>query len=205
MSFLLRSTAAPVLALALGPAAPALGAAGQEHPIELATQVAFTRLSELDESDVGFGLRLAWRFSGSVALEGELNRFPGDLGAPAFSRARTEGLVGLKAGRSGEGGGVFATLRTGVVDVSAAPAPFACIEIFPPPLQCHLAGGEKLWAIGFGAAFELAPRERVVLRLDIGDQLLKYPGPVLDADGEARPDGFWRHNLRATLGAGYRF
>jgi hypothetical protein len=36
--------------------------------------------------------------------------------------------------------------------------------------------------------------------------MLQYPGPVLTRDFEAfTEDGFWGHNLRLTLGAGFRF
>jgi hypothetical protein len=58
---------------------------------------------------------------------------------------------------------------------------------------------------GFGVALELEASPRAVLRLDAGDQMLKYPGPVLSADREARQDGFWDHNLRVMLGLGLRF
>jgi hypothetical protein len=180
-------------------------AAAQDRPFELAVQVPAARLSEFEQTDWGLGGRLAFRPSRSLAIEGQVNYYPGDLGAPAFSASRLEGLIGLKLGWAGERGGVFATLQGGVVDFAAAPGPLVCVAIYPPPLECQMAGGDTLSAFGFGAAFELTPSDRVSLRLDLGDQLLKYPGPVFDSEGEVRDDAFWDHNFKLVLGLGLRF
>ncbi len=190
---------------ALALASLAGGAAAQERRFELGLEVPVVKLSQLDETDTGVGLRLGFDLSRSVALEAALGFFPADLGEPAFSGSRTQALLGLKLGRRGEKAGVFATLKGGVTSFSEAPGPIACILIYPPPLTCQLAGGDTLPTVGFGGALEYYPSSRAVLRLEVGDQLLRYPGPVIDGEGEVRDGDFWDHDLRLSVGFGWRF
>lgn len=193
------------LAVALALAALTGGAAAQEARFEAGLEVPIVKLSQVDQADTGLGLRLGFDLSRSVALEAALGHFPGDLGDPAFSGSRTQALLGLKLGRRGEQVGAFATLRGGVTSFSEAPEPFPCILIYPPPLTCRLAAGDTLPTLGFGGALEYYPSPRAVLRLEAGDQLLRYPGPVLDGEGQAREADFWDHDLRLTVGFGWRF
>lgn len=190
---------------ALALASLANGTLAQERRFELGLDVPVVKLSQVDRTDTGVGLRLGFELSRSVALDATLGYFPGDLGQPAFSGSRTQALLGLKLGRRGEKAGAFATLRGGVTSFSEAPAPFACILIYPPPLTCRLAGGDSLPTLTFGAALELYPSERTVLRLEVGDQMSRYPGPVLDGEGQARAGDFWDHDLRLSVGLGWRF
>lgn len=193
------------LAGALALAALTGGAAAQEPRFEAGLEVPVVKLSQVDQTDTGLGLRLGFDLSRSVALEAALGYFPGELGDPAFSGSRTQVLLGLKLGRRGEKAGAFATLRGGVTSFSEAPEPFPCILIYPPPLTCQLAGGETLPTLMFGGALELYPSERTVLRLEVGDQVSRFPGPVLDGEGQARDSDFWDHDLRLSVGLGWRF
>ena len=190
---------------ALALAGLAGGADAQERRFELGVEVPVVKLSQVDQTDTGVGLRLGFDLSRVVALEATLGYFPSDLGAPAFSGSRTQALLGLKLGRRGEKAGAFATLRGGVTSFSEAPEPFPCILIYPPPLNCQLAGGDTLPTVAFGAALELYPSERTVLRLEVGDQMSRYPGPAIDGEGQAREADFWDHDLRLSVGLGWRF
>lgn len=181
------------------------GAAAQERRFELGLEVPVTKLSQVDGTDAGLGLRLGFDLSRSVALEAALGYSPADLGDPAFSGSRTQGLVGLKLGRRGGKAGVFATLKGGVTSLSEAPAPFPCVAIYPPPLSCALGGGDTLATVQLGGALEYYPSPRSVLRLEAGDQALRYPGPVIDGEGQVRESDFWDHDLRLSVGFGWRF
>ncbi len=193
------------LAGALALAALTGAAAAQERRFELGLEVPIVKLSQVAETDTGLGLRLGFDLSRSVALEAALGYFPADLGDPAFSGSRTQALLGLKAGRRGEKAGVFATARGGVTSFSEAPAPFPCILIYPPPLSCQMGGGDTLATVELGGAFEYYPSSRSVLRLEVGDQLLRWPGPVIDGTGQVRESDFWDHDLRLSVGFGWRF
>lgn len=177
-----------------------------EHKFEAGIQLAAPNLSQFEETDLGGGGRIAYLLNDLFALEGELNFYPGDLtDASSFSDGRTEALFGMTVGRSMEVVRIFGKARMGFVRFGAAPEPIACIAIFPPPLPCELAGGRMVTALDLGGGIELSPTPTTFLRLDVGDELLKYPGPVLDTEGEARADGFFSHNLRIAVGAGLRF
>ena len=49
------------------------------------------------------------------------------------------------------------------------------------------------------------PNGRTFARVEIGDRVLKYPGPVLDDKGAVRSDSFFSHDFRFAAGAGLRF
>jgi hypothetical protein len=120
--------------------------------------------------------------------------------------SRLDGLFGVKVGPRFDRFSVFGKVRPGFVRFGEAPAPFPCIAIYPPPLSCVLAEGQTVAALDLGGGIEVFPTKTSLLRFDVSDLMLQYPGPVLTRDGEAfTEDGFWGHNLRLTVGAGFRF
>jgi hypothetical protein len=160
---------------------------------------------EFNESDIGVGGRLSWHPGGLVGIEGELGLFSGDFaGRPAFSRRRIEGLFGITAGPRVGRLRVFAKARPGFVRFNEAPQPFACILIFPPPLSCAMAGGETVGAIDLGGGAEWSIG-RNALRIDVGDRMMRYPGPALSSDRTAHEESFFGHDLRVAIGAGFGF
>jgi hypothetical protein len=172
---------------------------------ELGIHLTSVRSSEFDRSDTGVGGRLSWYPAGLIGLEGELTIYPGDFpDAPAFSRSRLEGLFGVTVGVSVNRVRPFARIRPGFVTFREAPQPFACILIFPPPLACALSGGDTLLALDIGGGVEVFTTRRTVLRVDAGDRLLRYPGPVF-RDGTAVENGFFSHDFRFAVGGGLRF
>jgi hypothetical protein len=175
------------------------------RPAELAVRGAWTDYAEFDESDFGFGGEASYRFTDWLAADAQLTFFPSDLGEPAsFSGSRFEGLFGLRLGHRLGGAGLYAAVRPGFVDFSEPSDPLACILVFPPPLVCTL-GGKSVFALNYGAGLEVLPGERLVVRAEVGDLMLKYPGPAFDEDMEVFEDSLWSHNLRATLSVGLRF
>ena len=139
-----------------------------------------------------------------MRTEAALSLAPKDLGDPAFSGSRTEGAMGFRVGPYLARTGVYAAVRPGFVKFSEPQEPTICIAIFPPPLSCTLATGKSVFALDLAGGLQLQ-NERGVLRFEVGDRLVKYPGPILDADSEPRFDGFWSHNLAASVAVGLRF
>jgi hypothetical protein len=173
---------------------------------DVSLQVAVRSLSEFDETETGLGARLSYRWNGWLAADGEVNLFPLDVGSPAFSSSRLEGLAGVRIGpRLGDAIGVFLGLRGGAVRFSEAPGPFPCILIFPPPLVCAISAGDTLPTVQFTAGLELFPSERLVVRVEAGDQLLRYSGPAFTEDREVFDRSRWSHNFKATASLGLRF
>jgi hypothetical protein len=70
-----------------------------------------------------------------------------------FSRRRVAGLFGATMGPAFARVRPFGKLRAGFLSVQEAPAPFACILIFPPPLSCTLASGRTLPAFDLGGGW----------------------------------------------------
>jgi outer membrane protein with beta-barrel domain len=198
-----RVVALAVLCLVSAERADAQSVQGR---FELGAQVTSVSSGQFDATDTGFGGRVSWRPGDVLGFEAELNVFPQDFpDDPPFSRGRLEALFGATAGVTFGRIRPFARLRPGFVSVRESPEPFACILIFPPPLPCALASGQTLTAIDLGGGIEITTTARTFVRVDIGDRLLRYPGPVFDANRVIRERPFFVHEFRFAGGAGVRF
>ncbi len=174
--------------------------------LRLGAHVSSVALSGFDESDLGIGGRVAWHPVALIGVEAEMTLYPRDYpDGRAFSSARNEGLFGVTVGPTFGRFRPFARGRAGFTRFQEAPQPFPCILIFPPPLQCSLASGATARAIDIGGGVEVTATRRTFLRVDAGDLLLTYPGPVFDNEGAAREKGFVSHNLRISAGGGFKF
>jgi hypothetical protein len=178
-----------------------------QSKMEVSGQLVVTDLTELDTTDYGFGGRFGFAATPLFTFEGELSFFPSDIpDVVPLTSSRLEGLFGVKVGPRFGRFSVFGKARPGFVRFGEASAPVVCILIFPPPLGCVLAEGETVFALDLGGGVEFFPTERSLLRFDVSDLMLKYPGPVFNREMEAfTEDGFWGHNLRFAVSAGYRF
>jgi hypothetical protein len=173
---------------------------------QIGAQLASVASGEFDSTDVGVGVRFSWHPISLLGAEAELDLYPRDFPrSPAFSRSRVEALFGITAGPRIGRVRPFAKLRPGFIAFREAPGPIACIAIFPPPLSCTLAAGATVFALDVGGGLEYFPATRLFLRIDLGDRLVKYPGPALDASFKAQSSAFFGHDFRLGLGAGVRF
>lgn len=125
-----------------------------------------------------------------------------DIGTSVFFDEPTGGaawqlLAGPRAGVAVDRVGVFGRVRPGFVRFTRrffAPDT-VCILIFPPPETCLI--DRTNLALDLGATAEVAATERLVLRFDVGDTLIRYP--------RARQDASWKHGFQLTAGAAWRF
>ena len=175
--------------------------------LELALLAVIATSGQFDTTDAAIGGRVGWRSNPLIGIEAEVTVFPRDFpGDRPFSQGRVEALFGLTAGPSFGRLRPFAKFRPGFVTIREAAEPFACILIYPPPLACVLAIGRTLAAVDAGAGFEVGGSRGVFFRLEGGDRMIRYPGPVLDAALSRIRDGsFFDHDMRFALAAGVRF
>jgi hypothetical protein len=173
---------------------------------QLGAQFAGAVSGEFDSTDVGAGVRFSWHPTSLVGAEAELDFYPQDFArTPAFSRSRIEGLFGVTAGPRLGRLRPFAKLRPGFVTFREAAGPFPCIAIFPPPLACTLGAGATVFVLDVGGGVEFLASPRTFLRVDVGDRLLRYPGPAIDSNLKLQSNAFFGHDFRFSLGGGVRF
>jgi hypothetical protein len=176
--------------------------AWEQERFDVGAHVAVARSSEFDATDTGVGGRLSWHPTSLVGAEGEVTfypaSFPNDNG---FSSGRVEGLFGVTVGPRFERLRPFARVRPGFLAFHGRPV--VCILICPPPLSCEL-GGRTVFALDLGGGVEVYPTGRTLLRFDVGDRVVKYPGPSF-RNGRATEHSFYSHDVRLTAGAGLRF
>jgi hypothetical protein len=182
-------------------------AAQSATPFEVGAQLVLADSDALDGSEVGIGVRFGWLASPMFGLEGEVNLYPRDLPdeGPAISSSRVEALFGATFGPRYGAFRPFARVRPGLLRIGEAPEPVPCILIFPSPLSCVLAGGKTLFALDVGGGIEVTTTDRTFVRFDIGDRIVRYPGPAIDTEGTVRSEDFTGHDLRIAIGGGYRF
>jgi len=170
---------------------------------DVGAHVAVARSSEFDTTDTGVGGRFSWHPISLVGVEAEMTVYPASFpNANGFSSSRIEGLFGATVGPRLGGFRPFASLRPGFLTFRGKPV--VCILIFPPPLSCELATGRTLFVMDVGGGVELFPAGRLVIRGDVGDRVVKYPGPSF-RNGQATQDSFYSHDFRVSAGAGVRF
>lgn len=168
--------------------------------------MASSQWSEFNGSDLGVGGRIAWQPSPLIGIEAGVTWYPSDFpDGIVFTRYRVESLFGATVGPRLNRIRPFAKVASGFLKVGATSGPFVCIAIFPPPLNCALAGGDTVPVFEIGGGVEVDATARTFLRVDIADRILKYPGPTLGPNFEIREEGFFGHALRFTFGGGFRF
>jgi hypothetical protein len=184
--------------------------------LEIGWHARSLHLSEFDLLEFASGLYAERSLPGSWAIGGSVSFFPGDrqLRHPGgfLDRSRVLGLVGIRGGprrlRWSTGWGRVqpqAHARAGFLRFNDGD-PDTCILIVPTPLACRLASGYTAFAaeIGAGADIGLNRSERLRLRLDASDLLVRYGLQATRGNGETT-DGFINHNLLVTIALGWRF
>ena len=181
--------------------------AASAQSFEAGAHVASSQWSEFDGNDIGFGGRLTWKPSTLIGVDADLTWYPSDFpsDALAFSGSRFEGLFGITAGPRINRIRPFVKGAVGFLKASGAPAPFACIAIFPPPLNCLMASGQTMAAFEIGGGAEIDATDVAFVRVDVSDRILKYPAPTFDSNFRVVEDNFYGHGLRFTAALAFRF
>jgi hypothetical protein len=161
----------------------------------------------------GVGGRMTYNFTKHIAADAAVNFFPESTVDLFVFRGRPEGKVyqgqfGIKAGQRFKKVGVFGKARPGFVGytevnqlVSSNPIPFNFNDF--------RVERETYFSMDVGGVVEFYPSRNTVLRVDVGDTMIRYgafrtPGFFLSQPVLTRPPET-RHNLQIVTGFGFRF
>lgn len=174
---------------------------------QVGAQLTVARSGQFDSTEIGIGGRLSWHPMAMLGIESEIDLYPADFPGDSvpFSAARLEGLFGVTAGPRLARVRPFAKIRAGFLRYSPATEGFACIAIFPPPLNCLMATGGTRPIFDIGGGVEVFTGDRTFIRVDVGDRMVRYPGPSFAAGFTLRDTAFFSHDFRVSLGGGLRF
>ncbi|HLJ90281.1 MAG TPA: hypothetical protein VKZ53_25955 [Candidatus Angelobacter sp.] len=148
-----------------------------ERPLEIGAQFTGLSVHPLERNQLSLGTRASYdlRFKKlAIAPELEWNYFPQASG----TLSDTQLLVGARVGIKIDDFGFFLKARPGLV---------------------HFGGSSTNMAIDVGGVFEYYSSQRVTLRFDWGDTLIRFPQPVFTAAAG------WHHNPQRGFGVSFRF
>jgi hypothetical protein len=170
--------------------------------------------------DPGLGGRIGYRVNDDLTLEAEVNVFPRD---GVFEDGRkVQGLFGAKIGRRFDRFGVFGKGRSGFFYASRAdfqPRPGGNCDAGSPLLACFDSSGKLGRALDVGGVFEFYPTRRTILRIDVGDTVVRFKernvpaliNPLPGAPAIPRREVIVAipqdstHNFQVSVGFGFRF
>ena len=180
-------------------------------------------LSRTRKTQPGFGGRISYNLNSIVALEAELNLFPGADSVTEPEEFNDgyflEGLFGVKAGKRFEKVGIYGKARPGFLYASKSVLELrpdtGCIAIFPPPVGCFQPTGKNSFALDVGGVVEIYPTSRTVIRFDFGDTIVRLSerdiSTIFTRNGSFPRFVAWRmpaettHNFQGSVGVGFRF
>jgi hypothetical protein len=163
-------------------------------------------------TEPGVGGRFGYNLSRHVALEAEVNFFPRDYKGfvtPLSGGRITQGLFGVKAGVRKEHFGFFGKARPGFLRYGRTVANVQFPNGNGPDPRDPFGfefGSTTHLALDLGGVVEYYPSRRTILRLDIGDTIVRYANiPVFDPSGQLIHVTERQHNAQVSVGFGFRF
>ncbi len=181
-----------------------------EHKIEVGALFTSLRLdnfpsrASLENENVtvnGLGARIGYNFTENFALDVEANFFPETHFGNNQLGQKTQGFIGVKAGKHFERFGLFAKARPGVMFIGEFTSSLDCSAVRNGTV-CR--PNHNNFAFDAGVVAEFYPTKRAIIRLDLGDTIirLKQSGGLLFS---APATTNTTNNFQASIGFGYRF
>jgi hypothetical protein len=157
-----------------------------------------------DNTVSGLGGRFAYNINKHMAIDAEASFFPETHLLNEEFGQKMQGFVGLKAGIRKHRVGVFAKARPGVMWFGEFPARGNCSPTNFGSV-CNVSH-EKDFALDVGGVLEFYPADRLIVRADLGDTIIKYPQRVFATfPAPITVNGGWKNNLQLSFGVGWRF
>lgn len=163
-----------------------------------------------DVSELGVGGRVTYNFNKAIAAEAEVNFFPAKNSFFISGGRALQAQFGIKAGKRFEKFGVFAKVRPGFLTLddvfSVQPGSTAIFAGITIP-NARIAR-ETYFTTDIGGVLEFYPTDRVLVRFDAGDTLVRYPSRLYFG---VTPNMFEivrsckvKNNFQSTAGIGFR-
>ncbi|MCI0391020.1 MAG: porin family protein [Acidobacteria bacterium] len=159
-----------------------------------------------DATGVGGGGRFTFNLTRYLALEGEMNYFPG---AGYNDVRRLQGQFGVKSGLRFNRFGLFGKVRPGFQNIEYEYQVYCIpVEVLCSPRR--IKENETGFALDVGGVLEFYPAKRITVRFDVGDTIVsRSEGSPFIINGvfnfyppEIRHTS---HTLQLSTGIGFRF
>lgn len=157
----------------------------------------FDSFGDERRNEVGGGGRFTVNINRYFAAEAQVDHFPkhdrvfiGPIEVPLWG-SKTLAVFGAKAGIRKDRFGVFGKARPGLIHFSDVLL-FGC---FPSSGSPCLQPKKTVFAFDVGGVFEYYPSRSVVVRVDVGDTIIRHDQRLLRTS----------HSLQTSFGAGFRF
>ncbi|HKX28180.1 MAG TPA: outer membrane beta-barrel protein [Blastocatellia bacterium] len=151
---------------------------------------------------IGVGGRLTYNLNRYLALEGEMNYLP----SSGYADTRVlQGQFGIKSGRRFDKFGFFGKIRPGFANTK-----FDYYYFSDPIISTvsRVTISQTNFSMDLGGVVEFYPAKRWIVRVDIGDTMVRTGGTIFPFSGSgtflAVPGGV-SHNLQISTGIGFRF
>jgi outer membrane protein with beta-barrel domain len=152
----------------------------------------------------GLGGRFAYNINKHFAIDAEASFFPESHLLNEEFAQKMQGFIGLKAGVRHKRVGVFAKARPGVMWFGEFPTRGGCSTSLFGTI-CGVSH-EKDFALDLGGVFEFYPTDRLILRADIGDTMIRYPRHVFAIQPvPITVNAATKNNVQISFGVGWRF
>jgi hypothetical protein len=156
-------------------------------------------------ADSALGVRLTLNVTPAVAIDAVANYFPRALRLSQFEHRggrKMQFLLGPKIGHRWHKGGLFATVRPGIISFEQFPSLLAFPANLDGPISYWLAlQPAVVGTIGLGGATELYLSHNTTVRFDVGNTRVLYRKP----EPEFLTPDFHRDNLQVSVGVAKRF
>ncbi len=192
-------------ALLLTLATSNLKAQNRERKVEIGLHYTGINLRSIDSTESGGGVRFSYNINDYLAVEGQGNLFEFAIGDhPTDDVLAAQGLFGVKAGVRSHRFGVFAKLRPGVANFPELRMLRGLCLLSP---TCDRSGRSgNRFALDTGAVVEFYPTQRIIVRFDVGDTMIRFKNDSLfrGSSHVGIEDGM-SHNFQFVAGVGFRF
>jgi hypothetical protein len=164
------------------------------------------RTSTFDSSACGFGGRFGYNLNRFLSIEAEGNFFPNRVNYDPRNSRKVQLFTGAKAGIRTDEFGIFAKAKPGIMYFSGFPLHDSCTGFFLGSISCNQEQ-QTNFAIDLGVVAEYYTSERIILRLDMGNTIIKFKkvGPTPYAGGSVFTPASTTHNLQVNFGVSMRF